>query len=593
MNTYSDSFGSSVILSSIPLNRSFKSFLIKKFVHLNTHNGAFYASELFKGFKELVMEYCADPQRKARMEYYYSALQIRNRSVKRRFFVYADTMPHALLDLLKIYTSYEEPLVTEEESSKALQASLSKLSGSESLQDQMRSFLESRDRHEELHLLPSVMKTLNSRMNSVLESIGKTDSMSISWPTPSAYSSNDQFFSDMDEFLMTCSTLGIDLDDLLSNEPDILQWNSHYKSWPNRLIRPVGRIHHIPKKGTIKRRPIANPNKFWQALSEPYSRQLYALLRTYKTDATFNQNRFTSEIKDRIDKGLYVGSVDLSSATDNLPLSWFPLYSFVPKLVETNIGRSVVASMLLARLDYRDGDHILNWKQGQPLGSLPSFAILGITHNTILWCLSKLLQLKDLPYRIVGDDLIVYNEELRALYIEFMTFCGIPLSLHKSYENRAVEFVGRFFVKNQNPNFISDHTPVYWNNLFDYQQSTGVEIPWDRLPLSLQRQWATGFENLDKARKSYRFVSAIAAKNHVLNEQFTVKWYEVLASSIDTKADDVIGETVLYLYSTFRIVNSIKPMKVPKLREWKKLKFRPFTTTTLRNAAIVAIGEVE
>lgn len=583
-----DSFGSSVILSSIPLNRSFKNFIIKKFVYVNEHNGSFYASELFKGFKELVMEYCADPKRKEHMRYYYSSLKIRNKSVKRTFFMYADTMPHALLDLLKIYTSYEEPLVTVEESSADLQKSLSALSDSSHLFERLSSYLESRNRHTELPSLLSIYEKLNSRMNSIIKKAGKKE-MSIIWPTPSAYSSDDLFFKDLDEFFVTCSTLGIDLDDLLVTEPDLRQWNMHYRNWQNKLVRPVGKIHHIPKKGTIKRRPIADPNKFWQAMSRPYSEILYDMLKSYKTDATFNQNKFTVEIKNRIDRGEYVGSVDLSSATDNLPLSWFPLYQRQHELLETSLGRSVISAMLLARLDYTDLGTPIHWNQGQPLGSLPSFAILGITHNAILWTLSKLLKLNDLPYRIVGDDLIVYDSSLRNEYINFMKFCGIPLSLHKSYEGRAVEFVGRFFVKNQNPHFISDHTPIRWNNLFDYQASTGIRIPWDRLPLSLTKQWAQGFENADSARKAYENISYLTAKNHVLDEQFAVGWYRALAENENSEPDRHIGETVVFLDSTFRITNTVRPPKAPQLSKWKKEKYRPFTTTTLRNAAIVAM----
>jgi hypothetical protein len=254
----------------------------------------------------------------------------------------------------------------------------------------------------------------------------------------------------------------------------------------------VGAIHHIPKKGTVKRRPIAVPNRFLQQGLVPIHEQLANFIRRLPMDCTFNQDRFDLKISNRVtNPNLYVGSVDLSQATDNIPLDWGRYC--VEKLLIWRCSPTVVKSwnlfLEMARGRWDNNSIASKWTVGQPLGTLPSFPLLAITHNLLLESLSFAKGYGHSPYCILGDDLVVFNKKLRKAYIGFMQQAGVPLSLHKSYEGNLVEFAGKIFIRNQVPAYNSDHSALTWNSLFDYQIATGVSVPWHLLPRRIKAKF--------------------------------------------------------------------------------------------------------
>jgi hypothetical protein len=140
----------------------------------------------------------------------------------------------------------------------------------------------------------------------------------------------------------------------------------------------------------------------------------------------------------------------------------------------------------VARANWLDGTYFVKWKVGQPLGSLPSFAMLSITHNLLVESLALSLGLGHSPYFILGDDIVITNKKLRKRYIRELSSRAIPLSLHKSFEGRLSEFAGKTYVKGAIPFYTSDHNPVTWNSLLDWQRTTGIRIPWNNLPRPLK-----------------------------------------------------------------------------------------------------------
>lgn len=322
---------------------------------------------------------------------------------------------------------------------------------------------------------------------------------------------SDESLQFIDEFL--ADDVASELQRILNSEDDgsIRHWMS-YKPF---MGIGVGEVQHLPKKGGgTDYRDIAVPNRFIQAALEPIAFRLYHLLRCLPKDATFNQSRFDTVLVNRVtNDSLYQGSVDLSKATDNLPRSWgiaivndIMSHSYLTleerllcqifgnDIVKADLARREEASWKLfqevSSANWVDADkYVDRWRVGQPLGSLPSFALLGLTHNLYVEAMGCSLGLLHSPYVILGDDLVVFNAKLRKKYINEAISRSIPLSLSKSYEGQLSEFAGGLFIKNNVPFHTPDHGPLTWNSLFDYQRASGVQIPWVNLPKQLQRHY--------------------------------------------------------------------------------------------------------
>jgi hypothetical protein len=409
----------------------------------------------------------------------------------------------------------------------------------------------------------------------------------------------------------------------------------------------VGEVQHLPKKGGgTDYRDIAVPNRFIQAALEPIADKLYHLLHGLPKDATFNQERFDTVLVNRVSNdSLYQGSVDLSKATDNLPRKWGEAIveslmthidlSPEERLLQRIYGNESVAAELqedaekswtlfkhVSGANWLDGGKVVDhWKVGQPLGSLPSFALLGITHNLYVEAMGCSLGLLHSPYVTLGDDIVIFNAKLRKKYIREMTSRSIPLSLQKSYEGQLSEFAGKLYVKNCVPFHCSDHNPLTWNSLFDYQRATGIRIPWEYLPRQLKRHYRKIIANeckkdglpsnqvMQTVDSTYKLILTCeigsrgssqypAIPDNWVNSGVIARFFEGLAQedyltpeSVPHSGITVIkGSPVKLLSDSYANKDGwflrFRPVELPS---WYKTKFRPCTTDKAILAAYAAL----
>lgn len=251
----------------------------------------------------------------------------------------------------------------------------------------------------------------------------------------------------------------------------------------------VGQIHHIPKGGTVDRRSIAVPNRFVQQSLVPAHRALEEIVRRLPHDATFDQSRFDTYLQNRVNnENLYIGSVDLSRATDNLPFSWGIAIVEAVGLPNEVAQQSWDLFKKTARSNWANGPYLSRWEHGQPLGTLPSFMVLALTHNLYLESLALFEGIGHSPYRVLGDDVVIASKKLRKAYMRDLGHRNIPISHHKSFDGNLTEFAGKTYIKNMRPFYTPDHGPITWNSLFDYQRSSGITIPYNHLPRDIQKK---------------------------------------------------------------------------------------------------------
>jgi hypothetical protein len=84
----------------------------------------------------------------------------------------------------------------------------------------------------------------------------------------------------------------------------------------------------------------------------------------------------------------------------------------------------------------------IRWNRGQPLGLYPSFAVFTACHGLLLWYLNGCSWNKD--FFVLGDDVVILDDELHQKYIEVLQEWGCPHSPDKSISsNQICEFAGK------------------------------------------------------------------------------------------------------------------------------------------------------
>jgi hypothetical protein len=207
----------------------------------------------------------------------------------------------------------------------------------------------------------------------------------------------------------------------------------------------ISRVTSIPDK-ELKTRVIAILDYWSQASLVPLHDSLLNVLRNIKQDMTYNQSNF--DTKSILGRKVY--SFDLTSATDRFPISFQKLV--LNHLIGEN--KSEAWSNILIQREYM----ILNGKKrksikyncGQPLGAYSSWAVFTICHHVlvniaILRAMKPINCNKDC-YRLLGDDIIIYDDSVALEYQNLMKQLGVEISPSKTHVSKEMfELAKRWF----------------------------------------------------------------------------------------------------------------------------------------------------
>jgi hypothetical protein len=201
----------------------------------------------------------------------------------------------------------------------------------------------------------------------------------------------------------------------------------------------VGRIGLIQEPG-YKLRAVANPSRVYQAALQPLGDCLYNILKELPWDCTYNQLKPKEAIISHLRSGSTVHSVDLTGATD-----YFPLDFQLRLLKELVIDQSHVNLFKdLSRGRWHYGDTTISWSKGQPLGLYPSFASFALAHGLLLFILNNFKHGN--AFFVLGDDVVILDDQLHSLYIQTLNEFGCPISDSKSVSSSLLaEFGGKLY----------------------------------------------------------------------------------------------------------------------------------------------------
>jgi hypothetical protein len=199
----------------------------------------------------------------------------------------------------------------------------------------------------------------------------------------------------------------------------------------------VGRIGLIQEAG-YKLRSVANPGRVFQRVLEPLGKAIYGYLKDLPFDCTFDQSKAFPVLQEALTRSKTIHSIDLSGATDYFPLA---LQEHLLRKIFPDIEVNLFCDLCKASW-YMPHYGEISWRRGQPLGLYPSFGAFALTHGCLL--LGLLNKEWDNQFFILGDDVVILDDQLAQDYYQILMDLGCPVSHQKSlHSNSLCEFGGK------------------------------------------------------------------------------------------------------------------------------------------------------
>ena len=235
-----------------------------------------------------------------------------------------------------------------------------------------------------------------------------------------------------------------------------------------------GHISFI-QEGGCKARVVAVPNVWIQMLFKPLEDYLDKIIRHLTQSCSHNQNRGAYFLQSALRDGKTVFCYDLSSATDRFPrkiqqavLEAFGLHDYSDALERICEGpwRACYS------LDGVAHDEVWSYAVGQPMGMYSSFKLFHLTHILLIGYMCRFCKVDPDCFAVLGDDVIITNQQVARTYHSFMEQVGVDISDTKSViSNSLGEFAG--FVSYTTNKSVCTHRPFKYTG----KSGFGAAIP--------------------------------------------------------------------------------------------------------------------
>jgi hypothetical protein len=212
---------------------------------------------------------------------------------------------------------------------------------------------------------------------------------------------------------------------------------------------PLGKLGVKEEPG--KKRVFAMVDWWTQTLLYPLHKAIFGSLRFIPQDSTFDQMKGVRRACEEVQGG-YVASLDLSAATDRLPVS---LQSLLVDHLKPGLGGPwkdlLVGRAYKVPKKYSSVAKQVFYACGQPMGAYSSWAMLALTHHFLVQLSARRAGAREwfTRYAVLGDDVLIWDRHVVHQYLELMKELGVGISMHKSLvsNNGTFEYAKRFVAK--------------------------------------------------------------------------------------------------------------------------------------------------
>jgi len=247
-------------------------------------------------------------------------------------------------------------------------------------------------------------------------------------------------------------------------------------SWPQVSCKvhtfddiALGKLSFKPEAAG-KLRIFAIADIWTQSLFKPLHDFLFEFLKGLPNDGTFDQDLSYNRSMLKAKNANCAYSVDLSSATDRLPIDLQVV--ILDKLTGLPIGRFWKDILVLRPYVIRGQPYGIELEHvyygvGQPMGCLSSWAMLAVTHHFIVQhCALKVYGNKlegwFENYEVLGDDLVIFDKLVYQEYLGLMGQLNVGVNLSKSLISENLNSFE--FAKRTSTNSV-DVSGVSWKQL--------------------------------------------------------------------------------------------------------------------------------
>jgi hypothetical protein len=200
-----------------------------------------------------------------------------------------------------------------------------------------------------------------------------------------------------------------------------------------------------------KTRLIAIGDYWSQTCLKPLHSYLNTVLKSIPQDQTFNQGFGLKELPFNSETTYY--SFDLSAFTDRLPIK------ILIGLLTCNYGEDIALAWydIIAgySFDYKDPKGLkfnnIRYNVGNPMGFYTSWPLTTLCHHFLIYVCCRELgsSWKTAKYRMLGDDIVIFDDSLAQKYQEIINLIGMDIQLQKSHIGKSLfEFAKRLFTPN-------------------------------------------------------------------------------------------------------------------------------------------------
>jgi len=199
---------------------------------------------------------------------------------------------------------------------------------------------------------------------------------------------------------------------------------------------PIGRLSVVYDQAG-KARIVAITNWWIQLVLKPLHESIFDFLKTVDEDGTFNQTAPLDKIM-KLNNDHKFSCFDLTAATDRLPMALQ-----VDILNSLGVDGSLWRNLLNIPWSYKGQD--VFYSVGQPMGAYSSWAMLALTHHSIVKLAALECGMNDFrDYAILGDDIVIKHDAVADRYLILMDMLGVKINPSKSVVSKDIcEFAKR------------------------------------------------------------------------------------------------------------------------------------------------------